>query len=239
MILREAVHNDLIHKNPMDGVKCPKYIPKMRRQLYDYERVALGKANLSLKERVFTSLCLYAGLRRGEALALSPKDFDFEKNEIKINKTVIYEKNNRIPEIKNSTKTVSGMRLVPLVEPLRSELIMYLKEKKGYLFSSKNNKLMTKDAYEYMWNQIIDKMNTIIIDLGKEKSKTKITAHYLRHTYATDLYYAGVGPKETQYFMGHESIKTTWAIYTHLDLNNDDAVSKIKTYLRSKNSTSI
>lgn len=36
-----------------------------------------------------------------------------------------------------------------------------------------------------------------------------VTPHQLRHTYITNLLYAGVDPKTVQYLAGHENSKTT------------------------------
>ena len=40
-----------------------------------------------------------------------------------------------------------------------------------------------------------------------------VTPHQLRHTYITNLLYAGVDPKTVQYLAGHENSKTTMDIY--------------------------
>ena len=37
----------------------------------------------------------------------------------------------------------------------------------------------------------------------------EVTPHQLRHTYITNLLYAGVDPKTVQYLAGHENSKTT------------------------------
>jgi integrase len=44
-----------------------------------------------------------------------------------------------------------------------------------------------------------------------------ITPHWLRHTYATMLYFAGVDILTAKDQLGHADIKTTLNIYTHLD----------------------
>lgn len=42
-----------------------------------------------------------------------------------------------------------------------------------------------------------------------------ITPHTFRHTYASNLYKAGVDIKQAQYLLGHDDIKTTLDTYTH------------------------
>jgi hypothetical protein len=43
-----------------------------------------------------------------------------------------------------------------------------------------------------------------------------VTPHLLRHTYITNLLYAGVDPKTVQYLAGHENSKTTMDIYARV-----------------------
>lgn len=42
-----------------------------------------------------------------------------------------------------------------------------------------------------------------------------IKPHMFRHTYASDLYKAGVDIKQAQYLLGHTDIATTLDTYTH------------------------
>ena len=46
-----------------------------------------------------------------------------------------------------------------------------------------------------------------------------VTPHQLRHTYITNLLYAGVDPKTVQYLAGHENSKTTMDIYAKVKYN--------------------
>ena len=43
-----------------------------------------------------------------------------------------------------------------------------------------------------------------------------VTAHQFRHSFASDLYDAGVGVLEAKKIMGHADISTTYKIYTHI-----------------------
>lgn len=55
----------------------------------------------------------------------------------------------------------------------------------------------------------------------------KVTPHQLRHTYITNLIYAGVDPKTVQYLAGHENSKITMDIYAKVKYNSPDALSTI------------
>ena len=65
---------------------------------------------------------------------------------------------------------------------------------------------------------------------GRQKNKPSIvyrmdftvTPHQLRHTYITNLLYAGVDPKTVQYLAGHENSKTTMDIYAKIKYNKPE-----------------
>lgn len=63
-----------------------------------------------------------------------------------------------------------------------------------------------------------------------------ITAHWLRHTYITMLYLAGVDVMTAKEQAGHADIKTTMQIYTHLDSEYKSVqICKLDEYLDNKN----
>lgn len=49
-----------------------------------------------------------------------------------------------------------------------------------------------------------------------------VTSHQLRHTYITNLLYAGVDPKTVQYLAGHKNSKTTMNIYAKVKYNKPE-----------------
>ena len=62
--------------------------------------------------------------------------------------------------------------------------------------------------------------------------KIKITAHMLRHTYATMLYTSGVDVKTAAKLLGHSDKQTTIQIYTHLeDSKKIYSISKFEKYI--------
>ena len=110
-----------------------------------------------------------------------------------------------------TVKTINSIRNVPIVQPLYDILkevdktrIKQLDKAKDYVFPYKEGK-----QYSKSWLGLL--RQDYILKCGFE-----FTFHQLRHTCASLLYYAGVGIKETQEWLGHESAKTTMDIYTHL-----------------------
>lgn len=55
----------------------------------------------------------------------------------------------------------------------------------------------------------------------------EVTPHQLRHTYITNLLYAGVDPKTVQYLAGHENSKTTMDIYAKIKYNKPEELSEV------------
>lgn len=54
-----------------------------------------------------------------------------------------------------------------------------------------------------------------------------VTPHQLRHTYITNLIYAGIDPKTVQYLAGHENSKVTMDIYAKAKYNKPEELSSV------------
>ena len=155
---------------------------------------------------------MYAGLRQGEILALSKDDINIVNKTISINKTMTYPNNDGT--IQQHTKTSAGIRIVGIPQQLAEFLEKYISTLDDrYLFKTKSGKLYSKTAKKNLWEQILKKINLHM----PENEQTNITTHFLRHNYATDLYYSGTDVKSTQYLLGHKDLVTTLKIYTELD----------------------
>ncbi|HEY8402032.1 MAG TPA: tyrosine-type recombinase/integrase [Cytophagaceae bacterium] len=233
-MFEDAVENNYLIKNPANKLEFPTVHKPERRPLTDKEIQIVKNAKFTLKQKAFVFILLYAGLRRGEALALTKNDIDLEKDIINVNKTVVFQ-NNR-PILKEITKTEAGMRQVPIIQILKPVLEEYLKKVKYmYLFQpEKSRGLMTESAYRSFWNTIWRCLNKTaggnhkVIAFDKE-----ITPHNFRHSYATMLYYAGVDVKQAQYLLGHASAEVTLEIYTHLDKQKSAPTDKLNSYVAS------
>ena len=204
-------------------VSLPQSQKKEKRSLSNEEKAILEKTKLTQRERVFVDLLYYTGVRRGEALALTVKDVDFKNRRLIINKNLVIKDGES--HLKNSPKTNAGNRSIPLPAKLLSELQEYIAHAKNiYLFTMKSGEPMTKSSFRRFWYNILDKMNVAAGGDEFSRSDTAIrliakdvTPHIFRHTYATNLYYAGIDVKTAQRLLGHSSIQVTLEIYTHLD----------------------
>ena len=139
-------------------------------------------------------------MRFSEALALTPQDFDFTRQQLSISKTWNYkEQGGFLP-----TKNTSSIRKIPLDWQTIiqfSELIKELPEDKpifvdGPIYNSTINEILARHCRN--------------IDIPI------ISIHGLRHTHASLLLYAGVSVASVARRLGHSNITTTQKTYLHI-----------------------
>lgn len=209
-----ALDREVVHKNPARKCEISKYAPRsVRRALTDVEQKLIVKT--SHRARIGALIMMLAGLRRGELIPLTWDDVDLDNLSICINKSVEEKKGNRF-DIKSGTKNGKWGRLIKIPLDLAIQIQEAKKNSKSrYICCKCDGNMHTPTSWKQMWNSYI---NTII-KKNPEATNTgigDITAHYLRHTYATLLYISGVDVITASELMGHSNIKTTLAIYTHL-----------------------
>ena len=198
MIFSFALLNRYIDYNPVHDIRLPNNLPKNPRTIPSTEEIKIVSAHHEGFE-LLPYFLLYSGLRRSEALALEWSDIDFDKKLITVNKRLAFDGNR--PIIENKTKTANSERKVILLDRLADVLP---KGKSGLVFSNPDNTPLTKGQYRRRWSKYQKTYNLTV------------TAHQLRHAYATMLFEAGVDVKDAQELMGHSDINLTRQIYTHI-----------------------
>ena len=250
-IFKLAINNRVMDFNPADAVEIPKGSGKTKREAITDEQIEWIK-NTPHAAQTAAMIMLYAGLRKGELLALTWSDIDLERNVITVNKAVEFFGDK--PMLKPFTKTEAGMRIVSIPHVLSN----YLSNVKinSLLVCSKNGSLMSLTSFRRMWESYMNVLNEKYGDFdtditaktkrGKTKSRFSpgglpkkietFTAHQLRHTYASLLYKAGIDVVTAKMQLGHADIKTTLNIYTHLDSKFQvRSMDKLNDYLAPKN----
>ena len=108
--------------------------------------------------------------------------------------------------------------------------------------------VMTATAWAKLWRSYMRELNIKYAtrtpaDLERMRSSKPgpkvfdmtippITMHWLRHTFCTLLYLAGVDVVQACAQMGHADVSTTLRIYTHLDaIHKRKSVDKLDAYL--------
>ena len=139
MIFNHAIMSGKASVNPCAAVSVPRNLTTTKRELPEdaaLEAVKSSSAPFSL----FAKLCLYSGLRRGEALALRYEDVDKERRCIHVTKAVEFVGNN--PHIK-APKTEAGCRDAILLDVLAAQI----PKGTGYIFCREDGALLSKMQY--------------------------------------------------------------------------------------------
>lgn len=159
------------------------------------------------------------GLRFGEALGLTPADFDFEKRILKISKTWDYKSKDGNFAL---TKNESSKRAIKV----DSNLVFVFKD---LLNNMKAEQPIFVQVGTHVFNRTI---NNILEKHCLQADIPIISIHGLRHTHASLLLYAGVSIASVSRRLGHSNITTTQTTYLHIikELEDEDN-EKIVNYL--------
>jgi integrase len=229
-IFKYACEKDMIYKSPAQFVKLLKTGESKKRAMTEHEKSLFDIADFTDMQYCFLNILRYTGMRKGEVLALTRQDIDLSNKKISVCKTVI--DNSGKPYIKQSTKTDS-QRTIPILEPLYPIIKEYCDNRIGLLFPNGKGKPISNQSFNYIWEDIIKRLT---IANENKTIPDGITPHLFRHTFASDLYDAGIDIKRAQYMLGHKNIKTTLDVYTHFDKNKVKADEMNSYYRQSKDS---
>ena len=202
MIFSYAMLNGHITSNPMQALApLPKNLPKSKRRMpttAEIKQVEQHHDGFDL----FPYFLLYTGCRRSEALGITDKDIDYKNKLIKIRNHVIHDGNR--PVYESVLKSDAAERDIILLDRLAEKIP---RKFTGFLFSMNGDgkEPLTKRAYDCRWEKYCKTYNL-----------PDLTAHQLRHGYATMLFEAGIEDKDACELMGHSDIKLTRDIYTHI-----------------------
>lgn len=196
-IFNHAILEGDILYNPCASLSLPKGLKKEHRAAATTTDEQKIKA--SDNPWLFPKIAIYSGLRKGEILALTWKDIDFENDIIYVTKSVAH--NGDKPYIKEP-KTETGCRIVPLLAPLKENLIKVKGTPTEYIISDNKKTPLTKRRFETLYSHYKT-------DVG-----ITATAHQLRHSFATVAIENGVDIKSVSEILGHKQISTTLDIYT-------------------------
>ncbi|MEK4305894.1 site-specific integrase [Oceanobacillus sp. FSL K6-0251] len=164
--------------------------------------------------RTLFMVLFYGGLRKGEALALTWKDIDFDNNTIDINKTVYH---NRVTSPKNESSN-RKIKMPQHTMKLLGELKLQNKNKIDYVVFG--------EYFNHVSHTTIDRRFEEYIKQSKVK---RIRIHDLRHSHASYLINLGNDIQIISKRLGHANTSTTYDIYSHLYPNaEDEAIEKME-----------
>ncbi|ENH96900.1 phage integrase [Gracilibacillus halophilus YIM-C55.5] len=164
--------------------------------------------------QTFFMVLFYGGLRKGEALALTWKDINFESNTINIDKTVYH---GRVTSPKNES-SIRKIKMPQHTMNLLGELKLMNKNKPDYVVFG--------EFYDHIAHTTVDRYFFYYI---KEAEVKRIRIHDLRHSHASYLINQGNDIQIVSKRLGHANTSTTYDIYAHLYPNKEDeAIAKME-----------
>lgn len=215
MIYNDAIVDGKVTTNPCSAVTMPRNLPSKKRELPSDEAIQAVKAGADQPFGLFALVCLYSGLRRGEALALRYEDIDRANGAIHVTKAVEYIGNTAQLKL---PKTAAGIRNAVLLDVLAAAIP---ETGAGYIFDNGKGEPLSKTQYRKRWQAYCQAIGY------------HITAHQLRHGFATILYEAGIPDKDAQELLGHSSITITRDIYTHIrQTRRSQTADRLNDFLR-------
>ncbi len=228
-----AVSEGIICKNPCDNVilpveSCIQTQTKEQTTMTDHEISEFKEAALARykttgeyksRDAIILLIMLNLGVRVGEMLALEWNDVDLDEKLVYIRKTVQSNIKNfcntgkaQYSKVKNSTKTHSGVRVIPLgnsVADYFAELREYDKRHgivSQYVCATHVGTPNTARNLQRSLNRVVKQTNI----------NKNITLHTLRHTFGSTMLRRGISIEVVSKLMGHANINITYTKYIHV-----------------------
>lgn len=224
--LKYAVKIDVLIANPADKIERPK-MERFKASFYDSKEMEqLFESSKGTYLEIPILLGAFYGLRRSEVVGLRWEAVDFKRDTLTISHTVtsFTLDGKRHTVAKDTTKTKSSMRTLPLVPAIREKLLAVKAQQQTYIE-------LCGSGYDkqYLGYICVNPMGGLITpsyitqsfpELLKKNNLRRIRFHDLRHSCASLLLANGVPMKQIQEWLGHSDFSTTANIYAHLDYNS-------------------
>jgi integrase len=220
--LKEAARHDLVTRNVANLISPPP--------VEDSEIVILTADQIrtvltTLKSRPIypkAILAIFAGLRRGEVLALRWGDVDFDRKTVAVKAAIEETKAGGI--VFKTPKSKAGTREVPLPWIVAEALRDYRRQQQEQRLALGAGKLTGDVLLFARPDGGPQSPHTLSADWRKVAARIGIgvTFHGLRHTYASILIDADVNVVKVSKRLGHSSPTVTLDIYAHLFNGRED-----------------
>jgi integrase len=248
-ILRSAVEDELIFRNPADVAKPPKMDQRI---IKDWDTEIDTHIKVLTEDQVKQMLegakntPYYAmlvvdvktGLRRGELLGLRWKDIDLDEGLLSVRQTVGH--NKELGTFFKPPKNKGSRRTIMIDEDVITVLKKHqLEQKQLYrwfnskhpgepqgdpvlVFTRRDGQPLSPNAITQWFPRFLAKQGLLALNF-----------HCLRHTHASLLLHEGVDIKQISERLGHSNIRITYDIYSHLFPDQEkEAVDKLRDRLR-------
>lgn len=164
------------------------------------------------ENKFFYIILFWTGMRKGELLALTYEDVDFENKTIMINKNFQIVKKEKLI---TDPKTPRGRRVIAVNDIVLNCI------KELWSTSYKPNKT---DKIFYLSK---DSLKRQLDTACKKAGVPRIRVHDLRHSHASYLLSNGVNIVILSRRLGHEKVQTTLNIYCHICPSSEDRLNDV------------
>ena len=203
-----AVENDVIARNPLDGIKPPRVEPQEMRFLTPGEVATLAAA-IDERYRAFVVVGAYCGLRLGEMAGLRRHRVDLLHRHLQVVEQLGRDEAGRWAL--QPLKTRASLRSVALPAVVVDELDEHLRHwagtgREGFVFTAPDGGHIDPDNFRSrIWTPAV-----------AAAGLAPLRIHDLRHTTASLAIAAGADVKTLQTMLGHASAVMTLDRYGHL-----------------------
>jgi integrase len=174
--------------------------------------------------RALTATLVYAGLRIGEAAALTWQDIDLANGRISV----------------GDSKTEAGVRLVDILPALRDELTTHRHATAGskvvdLVFPTSSGSCRDKDnARERVIRPVVAHADKLLAKRGQQPLPEGVTAQKLRHTFASILFVRGEDPPYVMAQLGHTDPAFTLRVYAHAMRRDEGDKERLKALVEGR-----
>lgn len=230
-IFDKALMDSYVIKNPVKGIKLVRDEKKEIRVLTKEEQIDFFECAAGTFYFNLFVAAVETGLRPGELYALTLEDVDLRNKEIRVNKTLVYQKfegdEGKTYHL-GPPKTKASNRKVPITARCEEALIKQMKQRKvilnrhsvkpiqgfeNLLFLSSLGTPLNATTYCDAIAKVVETINLMKDPLEQME---KFSGHCFRHTFATRCFEAGIQPKTVQAYLGHATLQMTMDLYTHV-----------------------
>jgi len=232
-IFKYAYTQEYIKKIPTDKVIVPT--KEVEYATHDREKDFYSKSELedvletikrneSLKWYAVFRLLAFSGIRRGEALALTWEDINFQEGTLDINKTLAQGEDNAL--IVQSPKSKESIRNIGLDQATIQTLKQWKAKQAEFLlgrgFNAMQSNQLVFSNEKNNSHLYLGAFRVAFVRICEDHELERIHIHGFRHTHASLLFEAGLKMEEVKERLGHSKIETTMNIYTHVTPERKD-----------------
>lgn len=243
----KAMIDNYVLKNPCKGIRLARDEKKDMRVFSREEQAEFFECSKGTFYDNLFVVAVSTGLRQGEICALTWDDIDFEKKEISVTKTLLYQKLEGDTQKEfhlNPPKTRTSKRTVPISKQCEMALKKQYIQRNNIMAKSSakplagfENLLFTTKFGTPICDQIfIDAIKRILEEINLCRDELEqfeaFSPHCFRHTFATRCFEAGIQPKTVQTYLGHATLQMTMDLYTSvLENHKQEEMQKLENVL--------